>query len=65
LQEALDAALNELGEALGEGGVADAMATWKIGEVTGESGGIAGFRMLKVTITASRTPEWPDVEPTE
>lgn len=58
LQAALDEALTQLDKALGEGGVADAMATWTISKVTGRRGGIAGMHSLKVTIIATRTPAW-------
>lgn len=58
LQAALDEALTQLDKALGEGGVADAMATWTITKVTGQRGGIAGLHSVKVTITATRTPPW-------
>ncbi len=58
LQEALDSALQQLDGALGEGGVSDATASWKIIEVTGQRGGIAGFRRVQVKIAAIRTPAW-------
>jgi hypothetical protein len=58
LQSALDEALRQLGQALGDGGVADAMATWTITGVTGQRGGIVPFNTVKVTITATRTPPW-------
>ena len=58
-QDALDRAVAELGKALGDGGVSDAQAAWKIAAVTGVSGGITGARSVKVTITATRTPDWP------
>ncbi len=58
LQEALDNALQQLDGALGEGGVSDATASWKIIEVTGQRGGIAGFRIVRVKIAAIRTPAW-------
>lgn len=60
LQAALDEALMQLDEALGKGGVADAMSTWTITKVTGERGSIAGLRSVKVTITATRTPPWDE-----
>src|SRR5262245_61735985 len=47
LQEALDAALTQVSDDLSAGGVADAMANWKLSEVTGQLGGIAGFRSVK------------------
>jgi hypothetical protein len=59
IQEALDQALGALGKALGDGGVADAQATWKVATVGGLMGGIVGARGVKVTITATRTPDWP------
>ncbi len=58
LQEALDKALQQLDGDLGEGGVSDGMASWKIIEVTGQRGGIAGFHSVQVKIAALRTPEW-------
>jgi len=58
LQEALDKALQQLGGELGEGGVSDAMASWKIIEVTGQQGGIAAFHSVQVKIAATRTPAW-------
>jgi hypothetical protein len=58
LQGALDEALKQLDMALGEGGVKDGLATWKITGVTGQRGGFAGFLTVKVTITATRGPEW-------
>ncbi len=60
LQAALDEALMQLDKAVGEGGVADAMSTWTITKVTGQRGGIAGLRSVKVTITATRTPPWDE-----
>jgi hypothetical protein len=58
LQEALDRALQQLDGALGEGGVSDATASWKLFEVTGQRGGIAGFRSVQVKIATTRTPAW-------
>jgi hypothetical protein len=58
VQDALDDALKQLDKALAEGGVADAQATWKISGVTGQRGGITGSRTAKVTITATRSPDW-------
>ncbi len=58
LQEALDNALQQLDGDLGEGGVSDATASWKIIEVTGQRGGIAAFRSVQVKIAAIRTPPW-------
>jgi hypothetical protein len=59
LQEALDAALKGVSDDLAAGGVADAMATWKLSEVTGQLGGIAGFHSVKVKVAATRTPPAP------
>jgi hypothetical protein len=59
LQEALDVALKSLGDDLAAGGVADALATWKLSEITGQLGGIAGFRSVKVKLIATRTPPYP------
>jgi hypothetical protein len=58
IQEALDAALAKVSGDLAEGNVSDAMANWKIIEVTGQLGGIAALRTAKVTISATRTPPW-------
>lgn len=58
LQEALDKALSQMDKALGEGGVRDALGSWKLAGVIGQRGGIAGLNILKVTITATRSPEW-------
>jgi hypothetical protein len=59
LQEALDAALTNVSDDLAEGGVADALANWKLSEVSGQLGGIAGFRTVKVKLVATRTPPYP------
>jgi hypothetical protein len=58
VQEALDSALQQLGEDLGEGGVFDAMASWSIVEISGRLGGIAGFSAVRVRIRATRGPSW-------
>ena len=58
LQQALDSALQQLDEDLGEGDVFDAMASWSIVEITGRLGGIAGFDAVKVRIRATRGPSW-------
>lgn len=58
LQEALDSALQQLDADLGEGGVYDAMASWKLVEITGQLGGIAGFDVVRVRISATRGPSW-------
>lgn len=58
LQEALDNALQQLAGDLGEGGVSDASASWKLIEVTGQRGGIAAFRSVQLKITATRNPPW-------
>src|SRR5262249_47237678 len=62
LQEALDAALKGVSDDLSAGGVADALATWKLSEVTGQLGGIAGFHSVKVKVVATRTPPFPKKE---
>src|SRR5262245_18946144 len=59
LQEALDAALQQVSADLGAGGVADAMANWRLSDITGQRGGIAGFHNVKVRLVASRTPPYP------
>jgi hypothetical protein len=58
LQEALDNALQQLDGDLGEGGVSDGIASWKIIDVSGQRGGIAAFRSVQVKIAAVRTPPW-------
>jgi hypothetical protein len=58
MQEAVDEVLQRLDADLGEGGVRDASASWVVTEISGERGGIAGFRRVKVKITASRSPKW-------
>jgi hypothetical protein len=58
VQEALDDALQQLDEDLGEGGIRDALATWEMVEVTGMRGGFAGFMTVRVTIRATRSPSW-------
>ena len=42
LQAALEAALQKLDKALPEGNVADASASWRMPDVTGQRGGITG-----------------------
>ena len=54
----MDKALQQLDGDLGEGGVGDAMALWKIIEVTDQRRGIAAFRSVQVKIAAIRTPAW-------
>jgi hypothetical protein len=58
LQEALETALRRLGEELGADGVRDAMASWRLVDISGAYGGLAGFRGVKAKIAAARTPEW-------
>lgn len=58
LQEALDGALQKLDKDLPEGGIADAMASWRLLDVSGLRGGFPGFRSVKVRIAATRTPPW-------
>ena len=58
LQEAVEAALGKLSADITEGGVRDGLAAWTITETSGEYGGIAGSRVLRVKITAERSPEW-------
>ncbi|QVL34547.1 hypothetical protein KIH39_11755 [Telmatocola sphagniphila] len=60
IQEALDNALKELDKAMGEGGVADGLANWKLSSVSGQRGGFAGRRGVKVEITATRSPDWQE-----
>jgi hypothetical protein len=56
--EALQDALGKLNEALGDSVVADGMATWQLGPVTGTVGGFAGLNEIKLVIYATRTPPW-------
>jgi hypothetical protein len=58
LQEAIDAARQQLNGDLTEDGVRDASAEWTVTEISGKSGG--GWEsFIKVKITAKRTPvEW-------
>ena len=51
-QEALDDALSKLDQAIADTGIADGMGRWQLKSVTGDRGGIAGFRNVKVTIRA-------------
>jgi hypothetical protein len=52
-EEALDDALKQLRQAMAEEGIADNQASWKLVEITGRVGGIAGFDELQVKITAT------------
>lgn len=52
-QEALDDALKQLRQAMEDQGIADNQATWKVVEITGRVGGIAGFDELQVKISAT------------
>ncbi|WP_417387980.1 hypothetical protein [Gimesia sp.] len=61
-EEALKQALARLNQALGEDGVRDATASWKVDSVQGEVGGIAGLNELSVVIVAKRQPAWK-IEP--
>ena len=58
IQEALEMATKKLSGALGDGGAADATATWTVQHVTGMVGGLVPPHSVKVTITARRTPPW-------
>jgi len=58
LEKALNAAVELLAADIGEGGVADGLASWTLKEISGEYGGIAGLNDVKVTITARRSPPW-------
>lgn len=60
LQDALNEALQQLGKDVSEGGIRDGLASWKLIEITGEYGGIAGFHSIDVMITAKRSPAWSD-----
>jgi hypothetical protein len=59
-QEALSDALQRLAEEIAESGVCDAYASWDISHISGEYGGIAGLRKVKVKISAARSPAWND-----
>tara|TARA_R110002111_G_scaffold262851_2_gene341818 strand:- start:12176 stop:12850 length:675 start_codon:yes stop_codon:yes gene_type:complete len=63
-EQALAAAVAKLNDALSEGKVADATATWKIIKTSGQVGGIAGLNQISVTIVAERQPAWPQKEET-
>ena len=58
LQEAIEAARQQLNRDLTENGVRDAEASWTVTEISGKSGGWGQF--IKVKITAKRSPEWTD-----
>lgn len=60
LLEAIETVRQQLDADLTEGGVRDASASWTVTEISGMSGGIAGFRSIKVKITAKRSPGWVD-----
>jgi hypothetical protein len=57
LQEALQAALDQLVADLPEGGVQNPRASWRVTECTGEYGGIVPSH-VKVKIKAKRSPKW-------
>lgn len=57
-EKALAAAVGKLNDALPEGGVSDASATWKLVNTTGQVGSIAGLNQVSVTIVAERQPPW-------
>lgn len=50
--EALANALRQMDEAMAQQEVPDNMATWRVVEITGRSGGIAGLDRLQVKIAA-------------
>lgn len=56
LQKALNAALKKLEKARSDAG-ADILADWKIVEVSGQQGGIAGLNTVKVKISATGIPD--------
>ena len=58
LQGALDDAIAQMTKALGEGGVADAQASWEIVNTNGVVGGFAGQNKVTITISAKRVPPW-------
>jgi hypothetical protein len=57
-QEALEKAIQLVAKDVGEGGVRDGRVSWIVTETSGEYGGIAGGRSVKVTITGTRVPSW-------
>lgn len=56
LPKALNAALKKLDKARSDAG-ADILANWKIVEVSGQQGGIAGLTTVKVKISATGIPD--------
>ena len=58
-EKALAAAVAKLNQALPEGGIADASASWKVDSTSGQVGGIADLNQITVTISAERQPPWP------
>ncbi|QDV48131.1 hypothetical protein [Gimesia fumaroli] len=58
-EKALAAAIAKLNQALSEGGIADASASWKVDSTSGQVGGIAGLNQISVSIVAERQPPWP------
>lgn len=58
-EAALQQAVRNLNLALGEGGVRDATATWKVVKTSGQVGGIGGLNRMTVVISAERQPPWP------
>ena len=58
-EKALADAVAKLNQALSEGGVADASASWKVDSTSGQVGGIAGLNQIRVSIVAERQPPWP------
>ncbi|QDT40099.1 hypothetical protein Pan241w_01520 [Gimesia alba] len=57
-EKALADAIAKLNQALSEGGVADASASWKVDSTSGQVGGIAGLNQISVSIVAERQPPW-------
>ena len=51
-EEALADALRQMDQAMTRQNVPDNMATWRVVEITGRSGGIAGLELLQVKIAA-------------
>jgi hypothetical protein len=58
LQDALEQAFQELNSQISEDGVRDATAAWRVIDISGEYGGVAGFQNVNVKIMATRTPDW-------
>jgi hypothetical protein len=58
-QAALNGALAALRHDLSSDGTRDPSATWVMREVVGWHRGLSGAEDIKVTLAATRDPEWP------